>query len=252
MSDSTRTDPQRPAALVTGATGGIGEAIVEALAGAGFDLTVTGRRKDRLDALAEEMSHHGTRVAAVPADLTTEDDIESLVAAHGSAYGRMDVMVNCAGGGILRGLEKQKIKHIDLQLDLNLRSAVVLFRAGLPLLREAVAAKGFANVVNVSSAAGKHGQPGLTVYSAAKHGLVGFTEASNAEFGAEGIRSTVFCPGLVDTPLAAAYDTAAEDMVRPTDLATAVLWLVQLSPRCLIPEISFLSPTGALSGDGSR
>ncbi|MCP3911982.1 MAG: SDR family oxidoreductase [Actinomycetia bacterium] len=248
----TEQHTHNPTALVTGATGGIGQAIAEALAAAGYDLTITGRRQDRLVTLAEELGRHGTQVASTPADLTKEDEIESLVAAHGSAHGRMDVMVNCAGGGILAGLGRQKTRHIDLQLDLNLRSAVLVFQAGLPWLREAVAVRGHANVVNVSSAAGKHGQPGLTVYSAAKHGLVGFTEAANAEFGNEGIRSTVLCPGLVDTPLAAAYDTPGEDMVQPRDLATAVLWLAQLSPRCLIPEISFLPPTGPLSGDGNR
>lgn len=251
MGDERKTDTQ-PAALVTGATGGIGEPIAEALATAGYDLTVTGRREERLQALAEDLRRHGNEVVATAADLTEEDDIERLVASHAAAYGYIDVMVNVAGGGIMAALERQKARHIDLQLDVNLRSTVLLFKAGLPLLRKAAAARGHANVINISSAAGKHGQAGLTVYSAAKHGLVGFTEASNAEFGEEGIRSTVFCPGLVDTPLAAAYDTPPEDMIRPMDLATAVLWLVQLSPRCLIPEISFLSPPGRFSDDGSR
>ncbi len=169
------------AALVTGASGGIGAALAAALAAEGFGVTVSGRDEKR---------------------------------------------------------------HVDLQLDLNLRAAILLFRACLPLLRAAVADAGRAQVIQVSSAAGKQGQPGLSVYSAAKFGLVGFTEACNRDHGAEGIRSTVFCPGLVDTPLAAAYDVSPEEMVRPEDLAEALRFLLRLSDRCLVPELSFLAPEG--------
>lgn len=108
----------------------------------------------------------------------------------------------------------------------------------------ASATAGDANVVNVSSAAGLQGQAGLSVYSVAKKGLVGFTEASNSEFSDEGIRSTVFLPGLVDTPLAAAYSTPPEQMIGVDDLVETMRRLVRLSPQGLIPEISFLRTDG--------
>ena len=104
-------------------------------------------------------------------------------------------------------------------------------------------------MINVSSTAGKRGQPGLHVYSAAKSGLVGFTEACNRDYGGQGIRSTVFCPGLVDTPLAAAFDVAPEEMVRPEDLAEALRFLLRLSDQCLVPELSFLAPDGRFGGE---
>jgi NAD(P)-dependent dehydrogenase (short-subunit alcohol dehydrogenase family) len=233
------------AALVTGASGGIGSALAGALAAEGFDLTLSGRDAGRLEKLATDLagpSEVSTRVRR--ADLTVDADVAALVSAHQQAFGRLDVLVHCAGGGILARLDAIEVRHVDLQLDLNLRAAILLFRACLPLLRAAAADTGRAQVVHVSSVAGKRGQPGLHVYSAAKFGLVGFSEACNRDHGAEGIRSTVFCPGLVDTPLAAGFDVPREEMVRPEDLAEALRFLLRLSDTCLVPELSFLAPDG--------
>ncbi len=232
------------AALVTGATGGIGAAIAAGLAADGHHLTITGRRSDQLNELSTELRGHGHKVKTVVADLRISDDITRLSESHRDSYGRLDVLVNSAGGGIMAPLEDLKARHVDLQLDLNLRSLIFLFQACLPELRTAAVDVGHSNVVNISSTAGKLGQSGLITYSAAKHGIVGFTQASNAEFGDEGIRSTVFCPGLVDTPLAAAYETPPDEMIRTNDLVEAVRFLLRLSPQCLIPEISFVQPNG--------
>jgi NAD(P)-dependent dehydrogenase (short-subunit alcohol dehydrogenase family) len=233
------------AALVTGASGGIGSALATTLVAEGFDVTLSGRDEGRLNEVAAALPTHASVSSRVePADLTLEDDIVALVSAHREAFGRLDVLVNCAGGGIMAQLDATAVRHVDLQLNLNLRATILLFRECLPLLRAAVTAAGRAHVINVSSTAGKRGQPGLHVYSAAKFGLVGFTEACNRDHGPEGIRSTVFCPGLVDTPLAAAFDAAPEDMIRPEDLGEAVRFLLRLSDQCLVPELSFLAPNG--------
>ena len=244
------TATSRPAALVTGASGGIGAALASVLVSDDFDITLSGRDEGRLAEVANELAERaGVTVNVQRADLREEADIDSLVAAHAQAFGRVDVLVNCAGGGIMAPLEKLELRHLDLQLDLNLRSAIRLFQQSLPLLRKAAADAGRAQVINVSSTAGKRGQPGLHVYSAAKFGLVGFTEACNRDYGREGIRSTVFCPGLVDTPLAAAFDVSPEDMVRPEDLAEALRFLLRISHQCLVPELSFLAPDGRFGGD---
>jgi NAD(P)-dependent dehydrogenase (short-subunit alcohol dehydrogenase family) len=238
------------AALVTGASGGIGSALAAALVAEGFDLTLSGRDEGRLEKVASQLAGRGeVSIRMQRADLRVDAEIDALVSAHAQDFDRIDVLVNCAGGGIMAPLEKLERRHIDLQLDLNLRSAIVLYRSCLPLLRAAAADAGRAQVINVSSTAGKRGQPGLHAYSAAKFGLVGFTEACNRDYGAEGIRSTVFCPGLVDTPLAAAFDVPPEEMVRPEDLAEALRFLLRLSDQCLVPELSFLAPDGRFGGE---
>lgn len=242
-------DVVRRAALLTGASGGIGSALATALVGDGYDVTLSGRDEGRLEKVASQLARAGVSVRVQRADLRKDEDIAALVSAHAQAFERLDVLVNCAGGGIMAPLEKLETRHLDLQLDVNLRSAILLFQGCLPLLRAAAADAGRAQVINVSSAAGKRGQPGLHVYSAAKFGLVGFTEACNRDYGREGIRSTVFCPGLVDTPLAAAYEVPAEEMVRPEDLAEALRFLLRLSDRCLVPELSFLAPDGRFGAE---
>ncbi len=238
------------AALVTGASGGIGSSLVGTLAADGFDVTLSGRDEGRLKEVASELAtRSGASSLVQPADLTVEDDIAALVSAHREAFGRLDVLINCAGGGILSQLDAIATRHVDLQLNLNLRTTILLFRECLPLLRTTAETIGRAQVINVSSVAGKRGQPGLHVYSAAKFGLVGFTEACNRDYGTEGIRSTVLCPGLVDTPLAAAYEAPPEEMIRPDDLGEAVRFLLRLSNHCLVPELSFLPPDGRFFGD---
>jgi len=238
------------AALVTGASGGIGSVLAAALVGEGFDLTLCGRDEGRLEMVASQLAGRAdVSIRLQRADLRVDGEIDALVSAHAQHFERVDVLVNCAGGGIMAPLEKLEVRHLDLQLDLNLRSAIVLFRSCLPLLRAAAAGAGRAQVINVSSTAGKRGQPGLHAYSAAKFGLVGFTEACNRDYGGEGIRSTVFCPGLVDTPLAAAFDVPPEEMVRPEDLAEALRFLLRLSDQCLVPELSFLAPDGRFGAE---
>jgi NAD(P)-dependent dehydrogenase (short-subunit alcohol dehydrogenase family) len=248
---SPKTQPMAErAALVTGASGGIGSSLATTLAADGFDVTLSGRDEGRLKEVAAGLpARPGASSRVQRADLTIEDDIVTLASAHREAFGRLDVLVNCAGGGILAQLDAIKTRHVDMQLALNLRATILLVRACLPLLRTAARAAGRAHVINMSSAAGKRGQPGLPVYSAAKFGLVGFTEACNRDYGPEGIRSTVFCPGLVDTPLAATYDAAPEDMVSPEDLGEAIRFLLRLSDPCLVPELSFLAPNGRVGDE---
>jgi NAD(P)-dependent dehydrogenase (short-subunit alcohol dehydrogenase family) len=118
----------------------------------------------------------------------------------------------------------------------------------MQLLREAAGEHKNALVVNTSSISGKRGEAWLSVYSATKHGVVGWTEAMNKELGAEGIKSTALCPAFVDTPMTdfVKEHVAAEDMIRPEDIAEAVRYLLKVSPACIVPEMMFVRPGDAL------
>ena len=96
-------------------------------------------------------------------------------------------------------------------------------------------------MVNLSSVAGKSGQPWLSVYSATKAGVIGFTQAMNRELNGDGIKSVALCPGFVDTPMTdfVKEQVAPEDMIRPADIAEMVRALLRLSPACVVPEIVF-------------
>ena len=231
----------RRAALVTGGSSGIGFELSRALAREHHDVTLVARRPETVERAVGELRAEGLEVVGVAADLTDEAGVVDAVRRHREAWGRLDVLVNNAGGGIMGPLEEATLKHIDRQLDLNLRSVVLLYRHATALLLDA-GRDGGALVVNIASAHGKRAERGLAVYSAAKHGVVGLTEAMNLELGERGVKSCVFCPGYVDTPLAAAVDVAPEEMIRPGDLAEVLRALLQLSRHCVIPEVVFLRP----------
>jgi NAD(P)-dependent dehydrogenase (short-subunit alcohol dehydrogenase family) len=232
------------AALVTGASSGIGLAVAHVLGEEGYALTVSGRRADKLEAAAAELADRGYDVAHAPANVVDDDDVRALVALHRERRGRLDVLVNNAGMGIGGRIGDIASKHVDLQLAINLRSVMVFYRETLDLLRRAGAEHGNALVVNTSSLSGKRGEGGLSVYSAAKHGVVGFTQAMNRELEADGIKSCALCPGYVDTPLTDYIkdEIPSDDMIRSGDIAEAVRFLTRLSPHCVVPEIIFTRP----------
>jgi len=239
----------QPAAIVTGASSGIGLAIARMLGEEGYALTLAARRPDKLREAADGLRADGFEVLDVAAMLSEEEAVQQVVAAHRDRYGRLDVLVNNAGVGIGAPVAEIQSKKLDMQLDVNLRTIVLFYRECVELLRAAAAETGGAQVVNTSSISGKRGQAWLSVYSATKAGVVGWTEAMNKELASEGIKSCALCPAFVDTPMtefAKAGGVAAEAMIRPEDIAESVRLLLKVSPACLIPEIIFERPGDAL------
>jgi NAD(P)-dependent dehydrogenase (short-subunit alcohol dehydrogenase family) len=242
MSAATR------AAIVTGASSGIGLAIARVLAEEGFALTMAARRPDKLEAAVQGLAADGFDVHAVAANVSDEADIQRVVAAHRERYGRLDVLVNNAGVGVGAAVAEIETKRLDMQLDINLRSIVLFYRECMEMLRQAAGEHKNVLVVNTSSISGKHGEAWLSVYSATKHGVVGWTEAMNKELGKEGIKSTALCPAFVDTPMTdfVKGQVPAEEMIRPEDIAEAVRYLLRVSPACVVPEMMFVRPGEAL------
>jgi NAD(P)-dependent dehydrogenase (short-subunit alcohol dehydrogenase family) len=232
------------AAIVTGASGGIGLAIAQVLGEEGHALTVASRRAEKLTAAADGLREKGFDVQEVPADMSDEEAIKDVVARHRDRYGRLDVLVNNAGIGIGSPVGEIVTKRLDIQLDVNLRSIVLFYREALELLQAAAAEHGTALVINTSSLAGKSGQAWLSVYSAAKHGVVGWTQAMNKELATQGIKSTALCPGFVDTAMTDFIkDTVnPEEMIQASDIGETVRLLLRVSRHCLIPEVIFERP----------
>src|SRR2546429_1019800 len=129
---------------------------------------------------------------------------------------------------------------MQLKLDLRKIMLIELECKGRP--REASGEQKNVHVVNASSNSGKHGEAWLSVSSATKHGVVGWTEAMNKELGSEGIKSSALCPAFVDTPMTdfVKGQVAAEEMIRPEDVAEAVRYMLKVSPACVIPEMMFV------------
>ncbi len=232
------------AAIVTGASSGIGLAIAEMLGAAGYGLTVVARRPEKLEAAAAGLSDKGFDVNVVAVQLTEEQGVQQVVASHRERFGRLDVLVNNAGVGVGAPVAEIVTKRLDLQIDLNLRSIVLFYRECADLLRAAGAEHRRALVVNTASIAGKHGQAWLSVYSATKAAVIAFSQSMHRELSEQGIKSTALCPGFVDTPMTEFVkgQVDAADMIQPADIAAAVKLLLEVSPACIIPEIQFVRP----------
>jgi len=236
------------AALVTGASSGIGLAIAHMLGEEGHALTVAARRPEKLAGAAQELRDAGYEVEEVAANMTSEEEIQAVATRHRERFGRLDVLVNNAGVGIGAPVAEHQTKRIDMQIDLNLRAIILFYRECADLLRAAGAEHRSALVVNTASIAGKAGQPWLSVYAATKAAVVNWTQSMNKELNGEGVKSLALCPGFVETPMTEFIreQVPAEEMIRPADVAEAVRFALRVSPTCVIPEIVFQRPGESL------
>lgn len=229
----------KQAALITGASSGIGFALARMLGEEGYDLTLVARRPDKLEQAASDLAANGLEVQAVAANLTEEESIVAAVAAHRDHFGRLDVLVNNAGVGIGQRIGRLTTKNVQLQLAINLVAGMLFYREGLEMLKAAGAEHGRALIVNTASLVGKHGQDSLGAYSATKYGVVGFTEAMNEELNRDGVRSLALCPAFVDTAMTDFIKDRipGEEMIQPEDCAELVRAVLKLSPACVVPEL---------------
>src|SRR6266700_7590937 len=228
------------AALVTGGSSGIGLAIARMLRDEGYALTLASRRREKVEAAAEELG-----AVAIAADVGDAEACERLVAEHRERFGRLDILVNSAGIGIGGRVEDLPVKSLDLQLAVNLRGLFLVTQAAIPLLRES---KGW--VVNLASIAGPLPTPGLATYGATKAAVISLTRSLNGELDADGVRAIAICPGFVDTPMAQWSGIEPDEMIRPEDCAEIVRMCLRLSPTARIPQV-VIERMGSRNGDVS-
>jgi NAD(P)-dependent dehydrogenase (short-subunit alcohol dehydrogenase family) len=233
-------EPHTRSAFVTGASSGIGLAYAEMLADEGYDLTVVARGSDRLAEAAARLRGLGVAVLEGPADLSDEDQIRQVFAAHGAAYGSIDVLVNNAGTAQLGSVADITARMIDDQLGLNVRGLMLAYREALPLLTKGASDHGQSLVFNVASVAAQRGTPMMSVYAATKAAVLNFSLSMHTELVGQGIRSTAVCPGFVDTPFTDGVKNwiPADSMIRPSDVAELSRPLLHLSPVCHVPELT--------------
>ena len=176
--------------------------------------------------------------------MASEEDVQAVVATHRERFGRLDVLVNNAGVGVGAAVADIETKRLDMQLAVNLRSVILFYREAAALLRAAGAEHRNALVVNLASLAAKSPQPWLSVYSATKAAVAAYTVAMNKEFAKHGVKSVAFAPGFVDTDMTdyVKEKVPPEEMLRPSDIAEGLRFVLHVSPMCLIPEIMFQRP----------
>jgi 3-oxoacyl-[acyl-carrier protein] reductase len=216
-------------ALVTGATGGIGGAIAKALHGAGAAVAITGRNREKLDALAQELG--GARVHALPADLGSAEAIDALVAAAAEKMERIDILVNNAG--LTRDNLSMRMKDEEWQevIDVNLTAPFRLARA----VQRGMMKARWGRIVNITSIVGVTGNPGQANYCASKAGMIGWSKAMAAEIASRNITVNCIAPGFIATAMTDALNDAQKERINATipmarmgaseDIAAAALYL---------------------------
>jgi NADP-dependent 3-hydroxy acid dehydrogenase YdfG len=191
-------------AVVTGASSGIGEAAAESLAGLGAKVALVARRADRLEALATRITDSGGTALVVEADVTGREAAESAVARTVAELGGLDIVINNAGVMLLGPMADAPVEEWERMVHLNVMGAMYVAKAALPHLLEAAAGgpRQVADIVHVSSVAGRVVRSGSGVYNASKHALGAFSEGMRQEFTARGLRSSLVEPGATATELA--------------------------------------------------
>ncbi|WP_438489638.1 SDR family oxidoreductase [Streptomyces sp. S186] len=249
-----RTEPpatdERPlagsVALVTGASSGIGAATALALAAEGCSLALVARRADRLDELTRTIGEQsGTPAVALPADLGDGTQAQQAVERAVAHFGRLDVLVNNAGCGARGAVEDSDPEDWDRMVDLNLKGVLRLSHAALPhLLRAADSGpRGVADLVTVSSVAGRVPRKDNSVYSATKHAVCSFSEALRQEVTGRGVRVGLVEPGMTTTEMtlgsqaASAHGLPRDSWLHAEDIARAITFMVTQPARVAVNEI---------------
>ncbi|MGO4155570.1 SDR family NAD(P)-dependent oxidoreductase [Cupriavidus sp. YAF13] len=241
-------------ALVTGTSSGIGYATARALATQGASVALVARRQDRLDALAAQVEEAGGTALAVPADITERAQAEAAVQTVVDRFGRLDILVNNAGLMLLGPIVGANPEEWERMIAINQKGLLYMTHAALPHL-VAAAEEGprrVADIVNISSIAGRVAWANYGVYNMTKFGVNGFTESLRQEITKKHVRVGVLEPGGVDTELGshnsgamresidAFYETT--EVLQAEDIADAVAYMVTRPRHASVSEL-WIMPT---------
>src|SRR5438445_2656838 len=211
--------------LVTGSTSGIGLGIARALAAQGSAIVLNGfgNSDETSDTTTKLASDHNVRVFHSPADMSKASEIEEMIAATLSTYGRLDILVNNAGIQYVAPIQEFPVAKWDAIIAIDMSSAFHTTRLALP----GMVKNGWGRIINIASAHGLVASPFKSAYVTAKHGIIGLTKTVALEPAEQGITCNAICPGYVYTPLveaqiddqATAHGIAREQVIRDVLLA---------------------------------
>jgi NADP-dependent 3-hydroxy acid dehydrogenase YdfG len=236
-------------ALVTGASSGIGAATARRLAREGAAVALVARRRDRLDEVVNDIETAGGHAVAVDTDITEPERAYEAVQATMDRFGRLDVLVNNAGIMLLNSALHAGVEEWERMIALNVGAMLHVTHAAVPYLIDAASTspRQVADLVNVSSTAGRVARPGSSVYNLTKFGLNGFTESLRQELISERVRVSVVEPGTVDTELvnhlgaatraAALRQIDGIEALRADDIADAIGYIVTRDRRVAVNEM---------------
>jgi NAD(P)-dependent dehydrogenase (short-subunit alcohol dehydrogenase family) len=217
--------------LITGATSGIGRDAALAFAKAGAGVTFTGRRADRGEALAKEITDAGGKAQFVQGDVTDEAHLKDAVGRAVSAFGGLHVALNNAGVEVTGPTVEISADDIDRVMGINVKGVLLSMKHEIPAMLNS----GGGSIINVSSIAGLIAMPGTSIYAASKHAVLGATKAAALEVSSSGVRVNAVSPGGIETDMLDRFTGGDTDALvqfhpigrigRPEEITAGVLWL---------------------------
>ncbi len=241
-------------ALITGASSGIGAATAHALAEQGAAVALAARRTERLEQLAQDITRGGGRALVLATDITDKAQAQAAVARTAAQLGRLDILVNNAGVMLLGPIENAPLNEWEQMVRLNVLGLFYTTHAALPHLLQAAedAPRRVADLVNISSTAGRVARSGIGVYAATKFGVVAFSESLRQEVTKRHVRVAVVEPGFVATELQshvreevrqqALQILSGVEPLQAEDIADAIAYLVTRPRRVAVNEV-LIRPT---------
>lgn len=241
-------------ALVTGASSGIGAAAAAALAAQGAAVALVARREDRLRETAREIVGNGGQALVIEADITDQAQAQGAVERTVAELGRLDTLVNNAGVMLLGPIVDAPLEEWDRMVRINVQGALYMAHASLPHLLKAAedSPRQVADMVNISSVAGRVARMGSGVYNTTKFGLVAFSESLRQEVTKRHLRISVVEPGMVATELQshvreevrqqAMSSLANQEPLQAEDIADSITYIVTRPRRMAINEM-LIRPT---------
>jgi NADP-dependent 3-hydroxy acid dehydrogenase YdfG len=239
-------------ALVTGASSGIGSAAAVALANRGAAVALAARRKDRLEALGAEILDRGGRALVLESDVTDQTEAQEAVENTVSTLGRLDILVNNAGRMLLGPASEAPVSEWQQMVELNVLGLLYCAHAAIPHLIVAAAEgpRQVADMVNISSVAGRVARNGNGVYSLTKHGVGAFSESLRQELAGRHVRVSLVEPGATATELAShnrpevlkSISNQFGPRMEATDIAEAITFIVTRPSHVAVNEL-LIRPT---------
>lgn len=245
--------------LITGATSGIGKATAIKLAEAGYSTIITGRRKERLDELAKELTDKGIQVLTLQFDVRNQTEVHNAIAGLPSEWQNIDVLVNNAGLAVgTSPIQDGIVDDWERMIDTNVKGLLYMTHEVAPLMIK----NGKGHIVNLASVAGKEVYPGGNVYCATKHAVDALSKAMRIDMLKHNIKVTNIAPGMVETEFSIVRykgDTQAADNVYKgiapltgEDIADTIVFAVTRPAHVCLNDIQIMPTAQASSRDVDR
>ncbi len=215
--------------IITGAGGGIGSAITEALFSCGYNLVLMGRTAEKLKKAA-----NGRDCLIIPGDICDDAYIKETIEKTVATYGGIDFLINNAGIAQSKAFAEISMEEYDLIMNTNARAPFLMCKTALPYLEKSPCG----TIINIASVTAHHGYALQSAYAASKHALLGFSKALSKEYYKKGVRVHVISPGAVFTDMVkiSRPDLTGEGMLLPEDVAETVLYLIKMRKRASVAD----------------